>query len=166
MSSTVITGIAELVTCDGTGADLLGIRHEAAVVVEDDLIAWIGSAAGAPAADTAIDVGKRAIIPGFVDSHSHLVFAGDRGSEFAARMTGQPYDGGGIGVTVAATRASTDEELLVNFDLLPLPPVDSSSSPPQAARPKAKTPTRQLRTASQRTRTVSLLMESLQPRAS
>ena len=111
MSSTVITGIAELVTCDGTGADLLGIRHEAAVVVEDDLIAWIGSAAGAPAADTAIDVGKRAIIPGFVDSHSHLVFAGDRGSEFAARMTGQPYDGGGIGVTVAATRASTDEEL-------------------------------------------------------
>lgn len=111
MSSTVITGIAELVTCDGTGADLLGIRHEAAVVVEDDLIAWIGSAAGAPAADTSIDVGKRAIIPGFVDSHSHLVFAGDRGSEFAARMTGQPYDGGGIGVTVAATRASTDEEL-------------------------------------------------------
>jgi imidazolonepropionase len=111
MSSTVITGIAELVTCDGTGADLLGIRHEAAVVVEDGLIAWIGAAAGAPAADTAIDVGGRAIIPGFVDSHSHLVFAGDRGSEFAARMTGQPYDGGGIGVTVAATRASTDEEL-------------------------------------------------------
>ena len=111
MSSTVITGIAELVTCDGTDADLLGIRHEAAVVVEDDLIVWIGAAAGAPAADTAIDVGGRAIIPGFVDSHSHLVFAGDRGSEFAARMTGQPYDGGGIGVTVAATRASTDEEL-------------------------------------------------------
>jgi imidazolonepropionase len=111
MSSTVITGIAELVTCDGTGADLLGIRHNAAIVVEDDLIAWIGASAGAPATDIAIDVGGRAIIPGFVDSHSHLVFAGDRGSEFAARMTGQPYDGGGIGVTVAATRAATDEEL-------------------------------------------------------
>ena len=111
MSSTVITGIGELVTCDGSGADLLGIRHEAAVVIEDDLIAWIGAAAEVPAADTAIDVGGRAIIPGFVDSHSHLIFAGDRGSEFAARMTGQPYDGGGIGVTVAATRAATDEEL-------------------------------------------------------
>jgi imidazolonepropionase len=111
MSSTVITGIGELVTCDGSGADLLGIRHDAAVVIEDDLIAWIGAAAEAPAADTAIDVGGRAIIPGFVDSHSHLIFAGDRSSEFAARMTGQPYDGGGIGVTVAATRAATDEEL-------------------------------------------------------
>ena len=111
MSSTVITGIGELVTCDGSGADLLGIRHDAAVVIEDELIAWIGAAAEVPAADTAIDVGGRAIIPGFVDSHSHLIFAGDRGSEFAARMTGQPYDGGGIGVTVAATRAANDEEL-------------------------------------------------------
>jgi imidazolonepropionase len=111
MSSTVITGIGELVTCDGSGSDLLGVRNDAAVVVEDGLIAWIGAAAEAPATDTAIDIGGRAIIPGFVDSHSHLVFAGDRGSEFAARMTGQPYDGGGIGVTVAATRAATDEEL-------------------------------------------------------
>jgi imidazolonepropionase len=111
MTSTVITGIGELVTCDGSGADLLGLRREAAVVIEDDLIAWIGAAAEAPAADKGIDVGGRAIIPGFVDSHSHLIFAGDRGSEFAARMTGQPYDGGGIGVTVAATRAATDEEL-------------------------------------------------------
>src|SRR6185312_75800 len=72
---------------------------------------WIGAAAEAPAADTRIDIEGRAIIPGFVDSHSHLVFAGDRGPEFAARMMGQPYDGGGIGVTVAATRAATDDEL-------------------------------------------------------
>ena len=111
MSSAAVTGIGELVTCDGTGPDLLGIRSHAALVVEDGMIAWIGSAADAPAADTRIDIAGRVIIPGFVDSHSHLVFAGDRATEFAARMTGQPYDGGGIGVTVAATRAATDEEL-------------------------------------------------------
>jgi len=111
MSSTVITGIGELVTCDGTGPDRLGIKRDAAVVIDDNLIAWIGAAAEAPAADTRIDIEGRAIIPGFVDSHSHLVFAGDRGAEFAARMMGKPYDGGGIGVTVAATRAATDDEL-------------------------------------------------------
>jgi imidazolonepropionase len=111
MSSTAIIGIGELVTCDGTGPDGLGIRSKAALVIENDTIAWIGTVADTPSADSVIDIGGRAIIPGFVDSHSHLVFAGDRGSEFAARMTGQPYDGGGIGVTVAATRAAPDEEL-------------------------------------------------------
>jgi imidazolonepropionase len=111
MSSTLITGIGELVTCDGSGPELLGIRSNAAVAVEDDTMAWIGAAAEAPACDIMIDVAGRAIIPGFVDSHSHLVFAGDRAAEFAARMTGQPYDGGGIGVTVAATRAASDAEL-------------------------------------------------------
>jgi imidazolonepropionase len=111
MSSTLITGIGELVTCDGSGPDNLGILSQAALLVEDDLIAWIGPAAASPAADSVIDVAGRAVIPGFVDSHSHLVFAGDRAAEFAARMTGQPYDGGGIGVTVAATRSAGDDEL-------------------------------------------------------
>ena len=91
MTSTVITGIGQLVTCDGTGADLLGLRTDAAVVVGAGLVEWIGSAGAAPAADRRIDLDGRALVPGFVDSHSHLVFAGDRSAEFAARMTGSPY---------------------------------------------------------------------------
>ena len=111
MSSTLVTGIGELVTCDGSTPDLLGIRRRAALVAEHGYVAWLGDAASAPAADRMVDVGGAAVLPGFVDSHSHLVFAGDRGEEFAARMAGTPYDGGGIGVSVAATRAATDEGL-------------------------------------------------------
>jgi imidazolonepropionase len=111
VSSTVITGIAELVTCDGSTPDGLGIVPDAAVVVEDGHIAWLGTASGAPMTDHQVDVGGRAVLPGFVDSHSHLVFAGDRGDEFAARMSGTSYDGGGIAASVAATRAATDDEL-------------------------------------------------------
>ncbi len=111
MASTVVTGIGELVTCDGSTPDLLGVRTDAAVVVEDGYAAWLGPASKAPAADHQVDVGGRAVLPGFVDSHAHLVFAGDRGEEFAARMAGERYDGGGIGVSVAATRAASDDEL-------------------------------------------------------
>jgi len=84
------------------------------VVVEHGRVAWTGAATRAPAADTSYDVGGRAVIPGFVDSHSHLVFAGDRAEEFAARMTGTPYTAGGIRTTVYATRAATDEQLAAN----------------------------------------------------
>jgi imidazolonepropionase len=111
VSSTLVTGIGELVTCDGTGEDRLGIRSGAALVAADGVIAWLGPAAHAPAADRRVDVGGRAVIPGFVDSHTHLVFAGDRSEEFAARMAGRPYDGGGIGHTVAATRDADDADL-------------------------------------------------------
>jgi imidazolonepropionase len=105
--SVVVTGIGELTTGDPE----LGTLAGAAVVVEDGLVAWVGPATGAPAADRRLDLGERAVVPGFVDSHAHLVFAGDRAAEFAARMTGTPYDGGGIATTVAATRDASDEEL-------------------------------------------------------
>jgi imidazolonepropionase len=110
MSSLLIDNIGELVT-NGIGADPLGIRRKAAVLVEEDRVAWIGPAAYAPAADHRIDVGGAAVLPGFVDSHAHLVFAGDRAAEFAARMAGEPYTGGGIRTTVGATRAASDDEL-------------------------------------------------------
>ena len=84
---------------------------DAALVVEGGQVAWVGPAADAPAADERVDAGGRAVLPGFVDSHSHLVFAGDRAQEFAARMAGEPYAAGGIRTTVAATRAATDEQL-------------------------------------------------------
>jgi len=116
MTSTVFTGIAELVTNDVTleGADHskhLGLLSDAAIVVQDGLIAWVGPASQAPPADQRREVGGNAVIPGFVDSHSHLVFAGDRSQEFEARMTGIRYDGGGIATTVNATRAASDDEL-------------------------------------------------------
>ena len=106
MTSTVITGIGELTTHAHDRP-----LTDAAVVVDGSRIAWLGSAAEAPAADQQVDAGGRAVVPGFVDSHSHLVFAGDRSAEFAARMAGQSYAAGGIRTTVAATRAATDEQL-------------------------------------------------------
>ena len=117
MSSLLVTGIGQLVTNDLAAGDgsPLGILANAALVVEDRRVAWVGPAASAPAADTAYDVGGRAAVPGFVDSHSHLVFAGDRSEEFAARMSGRPYSAGGIRTTVAATRAASDEQLAANL---------------------------------------------------
>ncbi|AKU18647.1 imidazolonepropionase [Luteipulveratus mongoliensis] len=103
--------MAELVTNDPSLEGPLGIVRDAALVVEDDRVAWVGRAADAPAADRTFDLVGRCVVPGFVDSHSHLVFAGDRSAEFAARMTGEPYDGGGIAVSVEATRAASDDEL-------------------------------------------------------
>jgi imidazolonepropionase len=111
VTSLLVTGIGELVTWD----DELSIRHDAALVVEGGRVAWTGSRTDAPAADIVQDVAGAAVIPGFVDSHSHLVFAGDRSAEFEARMTGEPYAAGGIRTTVAATRAATDEQLTVNL---------------------------------------------------
>ncbi|MGN0064300.1 MAG: imidazolonepropionase [Nocardioides sp.] len=120
MTTTLLTGITDLVTNDptqaATGAEdaFLGRLRDAAVVVDGARVAWVGPADRAPAADTRVDLGGRTVIPGFVDSHSHLVFAGDRAEEFDARMAGRAYEAGGIRTTVAATRAATDEQLTAN----------------------------------------------------
>lgn len=111
MRSTLVTNIGELVTCAPGGDGPLGVLLDAAVVAVDGVVAWVGPASLAPAADHCLDVAGAAVLPGFVDSHSHLVFAGDRSAEFSARMTGTPYDGGGIGVSMAATRSATDDQL-------------------------------------------------------
>ncbi|MFD6260044.1 imidazolonepropionase [Micromonospora chalcea] len=109
--SLLVDHIGELVTNEGRPGDPLGIRRDAALLVEDGQVAWIGSARYAPAADRRIDAAGAAVLPGFVDSHAHLVFAGDRAAEFAARMAGEPYTGGGIRTTVGATRAASDDDL-------------------------------------------------------
>ena len=123
--STLLTNIGELVTNDGgdTGAEAAGPGAfasvtGAALVIEADRVAWTGPAGQAPAADRRIDCGGRAVLPGFVDSHAHLVFAGERSAEFAARMAGTPYAAGGIATTVAATRAASDEQLRANLRAL------------------------------------------------
>ena len=119
MTTTLLDRIGMLVTnaphgkAPAAGRDewALGILTDAAIVLEDHRVAWIGPARGAPAADERHDCAGAAVIPGFVDSHAHLVFAGDRSAEFAARMAGQAYSAGGIRSTVAATRTATDEQL-------------------------------------------------------
>jgi imidazolonepropionase len=117
--TTALLNIGSLVTNDPTlGDGRLGLIPDAAVVIEDGRIAWVGRSSDAPAASAAIDLEGRALLPGFVDSHAHLLFAGDRAAEFAARMSGQPYSAGGIRSTVAATRDATDEQLAENLHRL------------------------------------------------
>jgi imidazolonepropionase len=108
VTSTLLTGIGELTSLADDGPEVL---ERAALVMDGATIAWVGPAADAPDADERVDLGGRAVLPGFVDTHSHLVFAGDRAAEFTARMAGESYAAGGIRTTVAATRAATDEQL-------------------------------------------------------
>lgn len=109
-----LTGIGELTTNVAVDGDPCGTISDAAVLVRDGSIAWTGRADAARVGAEGVpvvDVAGRAVIPGFVDSHTHLVFAGDRAAEFAARMAGETYAAGGIRTTVAATRAASDDEL-------------------------------------------------------
>lgn len=115
MTRTLITNIGELTTndpaVDGTAT---GTMHDAAVLIDHGRIEWVGAADAVPTAPEGyleVDARGRALIPGFVDSHSHIVFGGDRAAEFEARMAGQKYAAGGIRSTVAATRAASDDDL-------------------------------------------------------
>ncbi|MDD1478251.1 amidohydrolase family protein [Arthrobacter sp. H16F315] len=105
--STLITNIAELMTQDRDHR----VLKDAALVIDGERIAWLGRASDAPAADGTVDAGGRALLPGWVDSHTHLIFAGDRTAEFEARMAGESYTAGGIAVTTGATRATGDFDL-------------------------------------------------------
>ncbi|CAN5539166.1 imidazolonepropionase [soil metagenome] len=108
MTTTLLDNIGLLVTHDPHRPEI----ERAALVIDNGRIAWVGEAAQAPAADQRVDAEGRCVIPGFVDSHSHLMFAGDRADEFEARMAGQPYAAGGIRRTVRLTRGASDEQLL------------------------------------------------------
>lgn len=119
MASLLFRHVGELVTNDpGSGDAPLGVVRDAALLASTGRVAWVGPDTAAPegAGDEVVDVGGRAVVPGFVDSHTHLVFAGDRAPEFAARMAGRPYTAGGIASTVAATRAASDAELAAGRD--------------------------------------------------
>jgi imidazolonepropionase len=119
--SVLITNIGELII--NAPLDAVSVAspgpfaaiENAAIVLDGGLVAWTGLASVAPQADEVVDARGRAVLPGFVDSHAHLVFAGERGAEFAARMAGLPYSAGGIASSVAATRAASDEQLRANL---------------------------------------------------
>jgi imidazolonepropionase len=112
----LVEHIGELVTNDPAHHGALGIIHDASVAIDGDRIAWVGEQASAPdgVEGPRIDAAGAAALPGFVDSHTHLVFAGDRTAEFDARMRGERYAAGGIQTTVAATREASDDELRTN----------------------------------------------------
>ncbi len=112
VGSLLVRGIGQLVTnCSELGSPPLGVLSDVDLVVEDGKVAWIGSSGAAPAADTVLEAAGRCVIPGFVDSHTHLVFAGDRVEEFTARMAGERYVAGGIFATVTATRSAQQSAL-------------------------------------------------------
>jgi imidazolonepropionase len=113
VTKTLFTNIGSLVM-PATEVGVLETLSNAAFVVEDGLVAWVGDAASAPKCESIVDVAGACVIPGFVDSHAHLMFAGSREQEFAARMAGVSYSAGGIKTTVSKTRAASDEELRSN----------------------------------------------------
>jgi imidazolonepropionase len=119
MSQILVKNIGLLVTNNPSlGSTQLGILKNAALLAENGQITWVGDSQSAPTAQNVIDADGKCVIPGFVDSHTHLIFAGDRSNEFSARMAGQSYAAGGIADTVTKTRAATDDDLLANANRL------------------------------------------------
>lgn len=118
MSFIAFTNIATLVTNDSSvGEGLLGLVRGASLIVEDGLISQIVQ--GVPSGvDAEIDCTGKTLLPGFVDSHSHLIFAGDRAEEFSLRAQGEKYSAGGITSTVKATRGASDGALSENAQRL------------------------------------------------
>jgi len=115
MPRTLVDNIGLLVTNDPSqDGTPLGLIHNAAFIMQSGVIEWIGESGDAPRKEisNSVDAQGRCIIPGFVDSHTHLVFAGDRSDEFRARMAGQNYEGGGVNYTVELTRKATNGQLL------------------------------------------------------
>jgi imidazolonepropionase len=117
VTKTLFTNIGSLVL-PVAEVGVLETLSNAGFVVEDGLVTWVGQADAAPSCDSVVDVAGNCIIPGFVDSHAHLMFTGSREQEFEARMAGVSYSAGGIKTTVANTRASTGEELRANAQKL------------------------------------------------
>ena len=109
MGTQLISNIGQLIT---NSDEELGIITDAAIVIDGQKVLWVGSNKEAPAADSTIDANGGVVTPGFVDSHTHAVFAGDRSKDYVARMSGQKYATGGIKTTVAATRAATEDDLI------------------------------------------------------
>jgi imidazolonepropionase len=122
MTTILVDNIGLLVTNDpmnevGDGSPL-GVVRDAAMVVEADRVVWVGRRSVAPECDAQVDLDRQTVVPGFVDSHSHLIFAADRGDEFVSRMAGTPYAAGGIAATLIATRQASDATLRSNASRL------------------------------------------------
>ena len=121
MTSTLITNIGQLVTNDPThDGTKLGLIKDGALLIVDGVVAWAGPTVDAPTKQIkkTIDAEGMCVLPGYVDSHTHMIFAGDRSNEFRARMLGEIYTAGGIASTVEKTRKASDELLLSHAQFL------------------------------------------------